>query len=252
MRRGIKAALFALFCLPVAAETNRVVILKIDGLPPRALEEHRLPNIEKVFRENGTTLENFYVRGLSLSAPSWSLLDTGRPLEIRGNVEYDRYTLRPYDYLNFVPFYFSAATAGRVDMRGVDRFGLRERVALSRPAALGVEVPEATRGAGVQRTGPALTLDQEAVRTPGRQVHKPAWPETPDLVSALEADLALKHVERLVGVVVDMPRRAEARWEDELGDFESATGLLGGELPNSQEVERPEGVPLLCRERAEP
>jgi len=48
------------------------------------------------------------------------LLDTGRPLQIRGNVEYDRYTLRPYDYLNFVPFYFSAATAGRVDMRGVE------------------------------------------------------------------------------------------------------------------------------------
>ena len=45
-------------------------------------------------------MENFYVRGLSLSAPSWSLLDTGRHLEIRGNVEYDRYTLRVYDYLN--------------------------------------------------------------------------------------------------------------------------------------------------------
>jgi hypothetical protein len=139
MPQATKAALFALLCLPLAAETNRVVILKIDGLPPRAMEEHRLPNIEKIFRDNGTTMENFYVRGLSLSAPSWSLLDTGRPLEIRGNVEYDRYTLRPYDYLNFVPFYFSAATAGRVDMRGVelldglgiplllDRFGIGER-----------------------------------------------------------------------------------------------------------------------------
>ena len=139
MPRGIRSLLLALLSLPLAAETNRVVILKIDGLPPGALQQHPLPNIEKVFAKGGTTLDNFYVRGLSLSAPSWSLLDTGRPLEIRGNVEYDRYTLRPYDYLNFVPFYFSAATAGRVDMRGVelldelgiplllDRFGVDER-----------------------------------------------------------------------------------------------------------------------------
>ena len=131
--------LLLLAAIPLAAETNRVVVLKIDGLPPRALEQNHLPNIEKVFSRSGTTLDNFYVRGLSISAPSWSQLDTGRPLEIRGNVEYDRYTLRPYDYLNFVPFYFSAATAGRVDMRGVelldelgvplllDRFGVRER-----------------------------------------------------------------------------------------------------------------------------
>ena len=133
------AALLLLTALPLSAETNRVVVLKIDGLPPSALSSTHLPNIEKVFKQNGTTLDNFYVRGLSLSAPSWSLLDTGRPLEIRGNVEYDRYTLRPYDYLNFVPFYFSAATAGRVDMRGVellddlgiplllDRFGIHGR-----------------------------------------------------------------------------------------------------------------------------
>ncbi|MEO5925049.1 MAG: alkaline phosphatase family protein [Bryobacteraceae bacterium] len=140
MSRVTKAALYlAALCWPLAAETNRVVILKIDGLPPRALEQNHLPNIEKIFKQNGTTLDNFYVRGLSLSAPSWSLLDTGRHLEIRGNVEYDRYTLRPYDYLNFVPFYFSAATAGRVDMRGVellddlgvplllDRFPLNQR-----------------------------------------------------------------------------------------------------------------------------
>lgn len=106
--------------LPLRAEVNRVVILKIDGVPPRLLKQRPLPNIERIFGENGVRVENFYVRGLSLSAPSWSLLDTGRHLEIRGNVEYDRYTLRPYDYLNFVPFYFSAATSGRVDMRGVE------------------------------------------------------------------------------------------------------------------------------------
>jgi hypothetical protein len=133
------AFLLAASLLPLTAGVDRVVILKVDGLSPRMLEQRQLPNIQKIFGENGARIENFYVRGLSLSAPSWSLLDTGRPEEIRGNVEYDRYSLRPYDYLNFVPFYFSAATAGRADMRGVelldeigipllfDRFAMDER-----------------------------------------------------------------------------------------------------------------------------
>src|SRR3954465_6484204 len=120
MPLAIRAAFLGLLCLPLAAETNRLVILKIDGLPPAALAQDRLPNIDTIFGKNGTTLDNFYVRGLSLSAPSWSLLDTGRPLEIRGNVEYDRYTLRPYDYLNFFPFYLAYAKSDRVDTRGVE------------------------------------------------------------------------------------------------------------------------------------
>ena len=121
MRRATRLACLAILAaLPSLAEVQRVVVLKIDGLPPRLLQQHKLPWIERVFGQGGTQVDNFYVRGISLSAPSWSLLDTGRPLEIHGNVEYDRYTLRPYDYLNFVPFYFSAATSGRVDMRGVE------------------------------------------------------------------------------------------------------------------------------------
>lgn len=114
------AILLAACAVPAAAQVERIVILKIDGLPARLIGSLRLPRIQSVFGDNGTQLDNFYVRGLSLSAPSWSLLDTGRHVEIRGNVEYDRYTLRPYDYLNFVPFYFSAVTAGRVDMRAVE------------------------------------------------------------------------------------------------------------------------------------
>ncbi len=110
-----------------------MVILKADGLPERLVEEYahepagqgrdghtRLPWIEYVFGQNGTWLENFYVRGLSLSAPSWSLLDTGRPLEIRANAEYDRYTLRVHDYLNLFPFYVGYATSRHVDMAGVE------------------------------------------------------------------------------------------------------------------------------------
>jgi len=37
-----------------------------------------------------------------------------------GNSEYDRYTLRPYDYLNFFPFYLGYARNRRVDMPGVE------------------------------------------------------------------------------------------------------------------------------------
>src|SRR5258706_3010429 len=131
LREPVLLALLA--CLPVTAEVNRVVILKVDGLPERLVERYtaesadagraghsRLPWIQHVFEENGTWMENFYVRGLSLSAPSWSLLDTGRPLEIRGNIEYDRYTLRANDYLNFFPFYVSYAMSRQVDMSGVE------------------------------------------------------------------------------------------------------------------------------------
>jgi len=115
------------------AEVKRVVILKVDGLPERLVERYagesaggsregrsRLPWIQHVFGQNGVWLENFYTRGLSLSAPSWSLLDTGRQIEIRGNAEYDRYTLRVRDYLNFFPFYLGYAMSKRVDMAGVE------------------------------------------------------------------------------------------------------------------------------------
>src|SRR5580693_2220268 len=105
-----------LLCLLIAApligEVRRVVIVKLDGVPQDFLErelEHinpstgksNLPWIDHVFAKRGTRLENFYVRGISLSAPSWSLLDTGNHLQIRGNAEFDRYTYHVYDYLNF-------------------------------------------------------------------------------------------------------------------------------------------------------
>ncbi len=130
------ALLFLTATLLAAAEpasgpgkVQRVVILKVDGLPDDLLERSvkettgpgrdghgRLPWIQHVFAQNGVWMENFYVRGLSLSAPSWSLLDSGRHLQIRGNVEYDRYTLHPYDYLNFFPFYVSYAKSKQADM----------------------------------------------------------------------------------------------------------------------------------------
>jgi hypothetical protein len=112
---------------------DRVVILKVDGLPEGLVEKYaaekadgtreghsKLPWIDHVFVKNGTWMENFYVRGLSLSAPSWAMLDTGRHLEIRGNAEFDRYTLRGYDYLNFFPFYLGYARSRHADMPAVE------------------------------------------------------------------------------------------------------------------------------------
>ena len=123
-------ALF-LSAAPLAGEAKRVVILKADGLPgwlvERMLSERdpltgssRLPWIQRIFVDRGVWVRNFYSRGLSLSVPSWSILDTGRPAAIRGNVEFDRYTLRVFDYLNFVPFYFKSVFSKTVDMPGVE------------------------------------------------------------------------------------------------------------------------------------
>ncbi|HMJ24800.1 MAG TPA: alkaline phosphatase family protein [Pyrinomonadaceae bacterium] len=113
------------------AQAKRVVMLKIDGLPYEMVERFArerdpvtgkslLPWFDSVFFQNGTRLTNFYVRGMSLSAPSWSTLDTGQHLHIKGNVEFDRDILHTYDYLNFVPFYFQQATGSNVDMPGTE------------------------------------------------------------------------------------------------------------------------------------
>jgi len=134
--RTVALLLMSACVLTAAApgKVERVVILKVDGLPEHLLERYvnesadrrgreghsRLPWIQHVFAQNGVWMENFYARGLSLSAPSWSLLDTGRHLQIRGNVEYDRYTLRVYDYLNFMSFYFGYPIARHIDMPGVE------------------------------------------------------------------------------------------------------------------------------------
>jgi hypothetical protein len=121
-----------LLCLSsdaLAAGAKRLVVVKVDGLPHDTVErfvrrrdprtgKSVLPWLDHVFYENGTRLNNFYVRGMSLSGPSWSLLDTGQHLQIKGNVEFDRYTLHSYDYLNFIPFWVANVGGVRVDMPG--------------------------------------------------------------------------------------------------------------------------------------
>lgn len=113
------------------AQTKRVVVIKCDGLPQNLVDrfvnerdpltgKSALPWIDYIFYQRGTRLANFYVRGMSLSAPSWSLLDTGQHLQLKGNVEFDRYTLHSYDYLNFLPLYVAGIKGSRIDMPAVE------------------------------------------------------------------------------------------------------------------------------------
>jgi Type I phosphodiesterase / nucleotide pyrophosphatase len=141
----LSVTLFSIFSAAPAAGNSsvtpmfqRLVILKVDGLNADVLYnlmrqrnpdsgKSPLPWFSHVFAQNGIVFQNFYVRGISLSAPSWSMLDTGRHAIIRGNVEYDRYTGEVYDYLNFFPFYLGYAGNRAVDMPGVevlDRAGI--------------------------------------------------------------------------------------------------------------------------------
>jgi Type I phosphodiesterase / nucleotide pyrophosphatase len=133
IRRRWRRALLLLLVLsvPLAAEVKRIVIIKLDGVPENVLERelsrvdpitHKstLPWMDRVFVQGGTRVDNFYVRAISLSTPSWSLLDTGQHLQIHGNAEFDRYTGHVYDYMNFFPFYLSYARSRKVDMPGVE------------------------------------------------------------------------------------------------------------------------------------
>ncbi|HZI18423.1 MAG TPA: alkaline phosphatase family protein [Pyrinomonadaceae bacterium] len=131
LRLALAAILVVAAHAPALAAARRLVVLKVDGLPYPTLDrfvserdprtgKSLLPWIEHVFYERGARLENFYVRGMSLSGPSWSLLDTGRHLQIKGNVEFDRLTLHSYDYLNFIPFWLANASGARADMPGVE------------------------------------------------------------------------------------------------------------------------------------
>ena len=114
-----------------SAQARRLVLIKVDGLPDLMVDrfvhernprtgKSQLPWFEHVFYQHGARVSNFYTRGLSLSGPSWAILDTGQHAQIKGNVEFDRYTLHSYDYLNFVPYYLAYAAGSRVDMPGVE------------------------------------------------------------------------------------------------------------------------------------
>ncbi|MBP9664580.1 MAG: alkaline phosphatase family protein [Pyrinomonadaceae bacterium] len=114
-----------------AQGVKRLVVMKIDGLPGYLVDKYvkeidpatgksQLPWIAEAFYKNGTRLDNFYTRGMSLSGPSWSTIDTGQHLHVKGNVEYDRYTLHSYDYLNFVPFFIDYGLKKVADMPALE------------------------------------------------------------------------------------------------------------------------------------
>ncbi len=121
----------ALFCVPfLRSQSRRLVVLKVDGLPGDLIEKRisevdgatgkwKLPWLRHIFLRNGTWVRNFYVRGISLSTPSWCMLDTGHHAVIRSNAEFDRLSGRVYDYVNFFPFYVNYARSRRADMPGV-------------------------------------------------------------------------------------------------------------------------------------
>lgn len=127
-----------LFACLLHGQAKRLVLVKVDGLPADRIERmvqavdpetgrSVLPWMHYIFLERGAWVQNFYVRGISLSAPSWSMLDTGQHLTIRGNAEFDRFMPRVFDYLNFFPFYVGYARLQRADMPGVevlDQFGV--------------------------------------------------------------------------------------------------------------------------------
>ena len=131
LRLCVLAGILLLFSFPALAQTKRLVVIKCDGLPYEVVDrfvkqrdpqsgKSVLPWIDYIFYQRGSRLSNFYVRGMSLSAPSWSLLETGQHLQIKGNVEFDRFTLHSYDYLNFFPLYLAGARGQRIDMRAVE------------------------------------------------------------------------------------------------------------------------------------
>ena len=127
--------LLLLICLGAGhsgwAQARRVVVIKVDGLSSAVIDRYatqkdprtgksRLPWIDHLFYQRGSRLENFYCRGLSLSAPSWSVLITGQHQQVKGNVEFDRFLLYDYDYLGYIPFYLNNARKVRVDSPGVE------------------------------------------------------------------------------------------------------------------------------------
>ena len=125
-------AVIFIFQINISAQNvKRVVVFKADGLPNDFIDrfvkqkdpktgKSVLPLFDHIFYKNGTRVSNFYTRGMSLSGPAWSVLDTGQHLQIKGNVEYDRFTLKSYDYLNFFPYQIRYGLKKSADMPGVE------------------------------------------------------------------------------------------------------------------------------------
>lgn len=127
-RSLLLCVLFATAAAAVNAQgVKRLVLVKIDGLPFQSVDKYvkvrdpqtgksMLPWFDEIFYKNGARIENFYTRGISLSGPAWGMLDTGQHMQVKGNVEFDRFTLQTYDYLRFFAFYLDNYRKIRTDM----------------------------------------------------------------------------------------------------------------------------------------
>ncbi len=190
-------------------QARRLVLVKVDGLPADRIERliqqtdpetgrSVLPWMHYIFLEHGAWLENFYVRGISLSAPSWSMLDTGQHMVIRGNAEFDRFMPRVYDYLNFFPYYVGYARLHRADMPGVevlDQFGV--------PLLLDQFPPEARRESmqlfqrGVRWTTLKDSLKNQVTRPARELVNE--WETGLDMASGIDRE----EEKELIGALAD-------------------------------------------------
>ena len=119
--------------LLAVSDRPRLVLIKVDGLPPdllatlsvperedywqrlayapdlrRAVRFYQeqtgrsilLPNIRHYFFQDGVYVENFYSETLTLSPSSWALIDTGQPSVIKGHGTFSRDTCYLRYYLD--------------------------------------------------------------------------------------------------------------------------------------------------------
>ena len=88
------ALVFAITAGASAQGVKRIVVVKIDGLPFESVDRYVkqrdpktgrsvLPWFEEIFYKNGSRVENFYTRGISLSGPAWGMLDTGQHMQVK-------------------------------------------------------------------------------------------------------------------------------------------------------------------------
>ena len=128
IRAAVLSAMLLVICgLASAQGVKRLVVVKIDGLPFESIDKYvnkrdprtgksMLPWFDEIFYKNGARVENFYTRGISLSGPAWGMLDSGQHMQVKGNVEFDRFTQETYDYLRFFAFYYDNFRKLRADM----------------------------------------------------------------------------------------------------------------------------------------
>src|SRR5581483_8927268 len=113
-----------------------------------------------------------------------------------------------------------------------------------RLADLSRELLEASGRGELEGPHRAVSLHSEGVGDPSRQEDKGARPDGPGLVAALDPQRSLEDVERLVLIMVDMPRRGEAARRLELDERVGGAGSGVARLDGHEGAEEPGGVAL--------